>query len=92
MVMTPEGKLSRYIYGIRYAPADLRFALVEASKHRIGSVADYVLLFCYHYDPTQGKYSLVIINVLKIAAAATLAALGVLLFFLMRHKGVQHAT
>jgi protein SCO1/2 len=92
MVVTPEGKLSRYFYGIRYASADLRLALVDASQHKIGSVADYVLLFCYHYDPTQGKYSLAIINVLKLAAGVTLVALAALLFFLMRHKGVQHAT
>jgi len=92
MVATPEGKLSRYFYGIRYASADLRLALVDASQHKIGSVADYVLLFCYHYDPTQGKYSLAIINVLKLAAGVTLVALAGLLFFLMRHKGVQHAT
>ncbi len=92
MVVTPEGKLSRYFYGIRYAPADLRLALVDASQHRIGSVADYVLLFCYHYDPTQGKYSLAIINVLKLAGVATLLALAGLLFFLTRNKGVRHAT
>ena len=57
MVATPEGKLSRYFYGINYAPADLRMALVEASKHKIGSPVDYVLLFCFHYDPTQGRYT-----------------------------------
>ncbi len=68
MVATPDGKLSRYFYGIQYAPQDLRMALVDASKHKIGSPVDYVLLFCFHYDPSQGRYTLAIINVLKIAA------------------------
>lgn len=84
MVATPEGKLSRYFYGIQYAPADLRMALVEASKHKIGSPVDYVLLFCFHYDATQGKYTLVIINVLKIAGVVTVLLLAGLLYILMR--------
>ncbi len=84
MVATPDGKMSRYFYGINYAPADLRMALVEASKHQIGSPVDYVLLFCFHYDPALGRYSLVIINVLKIAAALTVLVLGGLIFLLMR--------
>src|SRR5207248_4203851 len=84
LVATPEGKLSRYFYGIDYAPADVRMALVEAAQHKIGSPVDYVLLFCFHYDATQGKYTLAIINVLKIAAALTLFLLGGLLYLLMR--------
>jgi protein SCO1 len=84
MVATPEGKMSRYFYGINYVPADLRMGLVEASQHKIGSPVDYVLLFCFHYDATQGKYTLAIINVLKIAAAVTMFLLGGLLYLLMR--------
>ena len=84
MVATPEGKLSRYFYGIQYAPADLRMALVEASRHKIGSPADYVLLFCFHYDATQGKYTLVIENVLKIAGSLTVLLLAGLIYLLMR--------
>ncbi|MGA8027054.1 MAG: SCO family protein [Bryobacteraceae bacterium] len=84
MIATPDGKLSRYFYGIRYAPADLRLALVEASQGKIGSPVDDFLLYCFHYDAVQGKYSLVIFNVLKIVAAITVLALGALLFFLMR--------
>jgi protein SCO1 len=94
MVATPEGKLSRYFYGIQYAPQDLRMSLVEASQHRIGSPIDYVLLFCFHYDATQGKYSLAIVNLLKLAAGATILALGILIYFLMRKdknwKEVRH--
>jgi protein SCO1 len=84
MVATPEGKLSRYFYGIQYAPADLRMALVEASHHKIGSPVDYVLLYCFHYDPYQAKYTLVIVNVLKIAAGLTVLMLAGLLYVLMR--------
>ena len=85
MVATPEGKLSRYFYGIQYAPQDLRMALVDAAQHKIGSPVDYVLLFCFHYDPTQGKYTLAIVNVLKLAAGLTVIALAALVFFLMRN-------
>ena len=85
MVATPEGKMSRYFYGVDYAPADLRMALVEASQYKIGSPVDYVLLFCYHYDPSQGKYTLVIVNVLKIAGGLTLLVLGTLIYWLMRN-------
>jgi len=85
MVATPEGKLSRYFYGIQYAPADLRMALVEASQHKIGSPVDYVLLFCFHYDATQGKYTLMIVNLLKIAGTLTVLLLGGLIYLLMRN-------
>ena len=84
MVATPDGKLSRYFYGIDYAPADLRMALVDASQHKIGSPVDYVLLFCFHYDAAQGKYTLAIVNVLKIAGGLTLLLLAGLIYLLMR--------
>ena len=86
MVATPDGKLSRYFYGINYAPADLRMALVDASQHKIGSPVDYILLYCFHYDATQGKYTLAIVNVLKIAGGVTLLALALGLYFLMRDE------
>jgi protein SCO1/2 len=84
MIATPEGKLSRYFYGIQYAPQDLRMSLVDASQHRIGTPVDYVLLFCFHYDATEGRYTLAIVNLLKLAAGATILALGALIYFLMR--------
>ena len=59
-VITPEGKISRYFYGIEYKPRDFRLGLVEASANKIGTPADQVLLFCYHYDPTTGKYGVAI--------------------------------
>jgi protein SCO1/2 len=78
MVATPEGKLSRYFYGVEFSPRDLRLGLVEASQNQIGSFVDQVLLFCFHYDPVQGKYSLVILNGLR--AAGIVTVLGVLAF------------
>jgi protein SCO1/2 len=84
MIATPEGKLSRYFYGIQYTPTDLRLSLVEASAHKIGSPVDYVLLFCCPYDPLTGKYTVGIYNVLKLAGVVTLLCIGVLVFFLMR--------
>jgi protein SCO1/2 len=84
MVATPDGRLSRYFYGIQYAPQDMRMALVDASEHRIGSPMDYVTLFCFHYDAAQGKYTLAIVNILKLAAGATIVALISLLVFLIR--------
>lgn len=84
MIVTPEGKLSRYFYGVQYAPADVRLSLVEASAHKIGSPVDYALLYCFHYDPSTGRYTLAILNVLKLAGAVTIICLAALIFFLMR--------
>lgn len=92
MVATPDGKMSRYFYGIDYVPADLRMALVDASQHKIGSPADYVLLFCFHYDAAQGRYTLAIVNVLKIAAGMTLVMLAGLIFLLMRSDKKKQET
>jgi len=84
MVLTPEGKVSRYLYGIQYNPRDLRLGLVEAAGEKIGSPVDEVLLFCYHYDPTKGKYGLVISNVLRVFGSATLFALVAFVFIMVR--------
>ncbi|MEX0716379.1 MAG: SCO family protein [Planctomycetaceae bacterium] len=76
MVLTPDGRLSRYLDGVDYPPRDLRLALVEASQRRIGSPTDHVLLFCYQYDPATGKYGLLIHRVIQAAGIATVLALG----------------
>ena len=87
MVLTPQGKISRYFYGIEYKPKDLRLGLVEASQDKIGNFADQVLLFCFHYDPMTGKYGLVIANVTRVlASASVLALVGMILFFLRRER------
>ncbi len=69
-VATPDGVLSRYFYGIEYAPRDLRLALVEASQGKIGSAVDQILLYCYHYDPKAGKYSAAVMNVVRLGGVA----------------------
>ena len=76
MVLTPEGKIAQYYYGVEYAPKDLRLGLIQASENKIGTVVDQVLLYCYHYDPDTGKYGAIISRVLSIAGAATLLILG----------------
>ena len=86
MVATPAGRVSRYFYGVRYAPADLRMALVEASQEKIGSPMDDFLLFCFRYDAAQGKYTLAIFNVLKLAAGLTMVGLAGLIVFLLRRE------
>jgi protein SCO1/2 len=86
MVLTPQGKISRYFYGIDYPSRDLRLSLVEASNNKIGSPVDQLLLFCYHYDPTTGKYGLVIANVMRGAALVTSLVLGTFLFLMFRRE------
>ena len=82
MVLTPSGKISRYFYGINYASRDVRLALNEASENQVGTLERSVLLFCFHYDPSSGKYTLAVLNLLKGAAAVTLVLIS---FFYVRH-------
>lgn len=89
MLATPEGRLARYFYGIEHSGRDLRLGLVEASQNQIGSVVDQVLLYCYHYDPTTGKYGLVIMNTLRVAGLATVLALGIFLVVSLRRERRQ---
>lgn len=83
-VLTPEGKLSRYFYGIQYPPRDLRLGLVEASAGKIGSPVDQLLLFCYHYDPHTGKYGLLISRIVRAAGLLTVLAIAFLVLILRR--------
>ena len=76
MVLTPDGRVSKYFYGIDYPPKDLRLGLIEASGGKIGTPVDQVLLYCYHYDPHSGKYSMVVMNVLRLAGLLTVALIG----------------
>ncbi len=91
MVLTPEGKLSRYFYGIQYPPGGLRLSLVEASQHKIGSPVDAILLFCCAYNPATGKYGLLVSRLLEIAAALVLLTLGTLIIMLKRAEPHAHA-
>jgi protein SCO1/2 len=76
MVLTPQGKLSRYFYGIEYAPRDVRLGLVEAAEGKIGSAIDQVLLLCFHYDPAGGKYSFMAVRGVQLTGLLTLLLLG----------------
>jgi len=84
MVLTPEGKIAQYYYGVEYAPKDLRLGLVQASQHKIGNLVDEVLLYCYHYNPDTGKYGAIISRILKLAAGATILVLGTFLIVMFR--------
>jgi len=92
MVLTPEGKIAQYYYGIEFAPKDLRLGLVQASQNKIGNLVDEVLLYCYHYDPDTGKYGAIVSRILKIAAGATIFILGTFLVVMFRLGSVwdQH--
>jgi protein SCO1 len=89
MVLTPEGKIAQYYYGVEYAPKDLRLGLIQASQNKIGTLADQVLLYCYHYDPTTGKYGAIIARVLQLSGLATILILGVFMTVLI-HWGSSH--
>ena len=84
MVLTPQGKLSRYFYGVEYSAKDLKFGLMEAASNKIGSVVDQVLLYCYHYDPVTGKYGMVIMTVIRISGTATVLVLAVFMVAMFR--------
>lgn len=86
MLLTSEGKLARYFYGISYPSRDLRLGLVEASQNKIGSPIDQILLYCYHYDATTGKYGLLISRVIKASAALTVLSLGFVIAILFRRE------
>lgn len=87
VVLTPRGRVARYLYGLEYAPRDLRLALVEAADNQIGSPVDQLLLFCYHYDPTTGKYSPLIMNLMRLAGLITVTGVGLMILILNRHGG-----
>jgi len=84
MIATPEGKLARYFYGIDYPPKDLRLSLVEASANKIATPVDALMLYCYHYDPSTGKYGVAIMNVMRIAGVVTIISIVGLLLLLRK--------
>ncbi|HEX4603393.1 MAG TPA: SCO family protein [Candidatus Angelobacter sp.] len=88
MLLTPSGRVAQYYYGIEYAPRDIQFGLIEASKGKIGNVVDQVLLYCYHYDPRQGKYGAAVFNVLRLSALATVLALGGFMLIMFRRDSL----
>jgi protein SCO1/2 len=85
-VTTPEGRLARYFFGIEYPARDLRLALVEASKGRIGGLVDRILLFCFHYDPVTGKYSLMIMRLVRTAGVLTILGMAAAIILMIRRE------
>lgn len=86
MILTPQGKLARYFYGVNFQPKDLKLGLIEASGNRIGSAVDQVLLYCYHYDPSVGKYGWAVINILRGASAFFVVFLAIALIVTFRRE------
>ena len=86
IVATPDGRLSKYLFGIEYGPRDLRLAIVEASNGNVGTPVDSLLLYCYHYDPMTGRYGLVIMRAIRVAGAATVLAIGAFIVVMVRRE------
>jgi protein SCO1/2 len=86
IVLTPDGRLSKYLFGIEYGARDLRLGIVEASAGKIGTPVDALLLYCYHYDPMTGRYGLVIMRAIRIAGAATVLAIGAFIVVMVRRE------
>jgi len=84
VVATPAGRVSRYFFGIDYSPRDVKFALIESSNEKIGTLADRLLLYCYHYDPAKGNYGLMAMRVVRVGGAVTLVALFGFVFISLR--------
>jgi protein SCO1/2 len=87
MLLTPEGKLARYFYGIEYPPRDLRLGLVEASQNKIGTPVDALMLYCYHYDPATGKYGAIVMNIVRLAGGVTLFLIVGMILVLRKRSG-----
>lgn len=86
VVLTPEGKISRYLYGVEYSPRDIRFAVVESSAGRIGTALDRVVLSCYQYDPMRGKYGLLTLRLVRAGGVLTVLALGTFIVTMRRRE------
>jgi protein SCO1/2 len=86
MIATPEGRLSRYFYDVKYSGRDLRLGLVEASQNKIGSAVEQILLYCFHYDPTLGKYSASVMNFIRVGGIFTIACIAVFVWWLRRRN------
>jgi protein SCO1/2 len=84
MLLTPDGRVARYFYGVEYAPRDVRLGLVEAGEGKLGSAVDEVLLYCFRYDPATGQYSTAVLAILRLAGLVTLVAIGI--YFLVSRR------
>jgi protein SCO1/2 len=91
VVITPQGVIARYLYGIEYAPKDLRFALIEASEGKVGTLADQMILFCYQYDPDTGRYGAAVLTLVRIGGILTVAAFATFVFVALRREKTASA-
>src|SRR5205823_3935546 len=92
VILTPEGKIARYFFGVNFSPKELRGALVEAAQNKTGSPVDRLVLLCFHYNPLTGKYSFAIINVLRVCGAATVLAMAGFIGLSARRNRARSAT
>src|SRR6185295_15811455 len=92
IVLTPDGRLSKYLFGIEYGPRDLRFGIVEASEGKVGTPVDALLLYCYHYDPMTSRYGLAIMRAIRLAGAATVLAMGAFIVVMVRREKARGST
>ena len=94
LLLTPDGRISRYFFGVEYPPSNVRLGLVDASAGKIGTPVDHLLLFCYQYDPTKARYSATILTVMRMGAVVTLfcMALGFVIFRRREHRGSNEVT
>ncbi|HEV3041668.1 MAG TPA: SCO family protein [Candidatus Angelobacter sp.] len=84
MLLTPDGHVAQYYYGIEYVPRNLQLGIVQTSQGKVGSLVDRMLLICYHYDPAKGKYGAAIFTILRLSALATMLVLGGFIFIMLR--------
>jgi Uncharacterized protein SCO1/SenC/PrrC, involved in biogenesis of respiratory and photosynthetic systems len=89
LVLTPDGRLSRYFYGIEYSPKELRLALFESGEGHIGSLVDELLLYCYHYDPANGRYGAVVMNLVRLGGVLTVLAIAGFILLMRRQERQQ---
>jgi protein SCO1/2 len=88
-ILSPAGRVAHYLFGIEFAPRDLRLALVEAGQGKVGSVVDQAMLFCYNYDPTTGRYGFAIMTAVRIGGLLTVFGLGAFIVVTLRQERRQ---
>lgn len=92
ILLTPQGKVAQYYYGIEYSPKDMRLGMIEASNEKIGNLADQIVLYCFHYDPTTGKYGAVIMAFIRLGGILTVLAMGTFIVISVRREGRARST
>jgi len=92
MILTPDGRVSRYLYGIEYDPQTIKLSLLEAGEGKIGSALDQIILFCFHYDETKGRYGPAAMTVMRVAAVLGVIGLAGMVYFFARGTSRQAGT